>query len=431
MTHLTPTIIVAVALSLTAVCRAQDAPAPEAPAAPAAPEASLPGAGAEAEADLLRIREQLDRVLSDSGLPVGEARDQTAAQIEALAQRSNVYSKQAPSPRARLEAGNLELRSYNALAQQAYRDQQTDEGASRNRQLRAAAEEVKAIPEPAAETVGDFWLLQADLLDLNNSAGDVPQRQRRAIARLEQFVAARQKAGDAVEHDEAARQIATDVRLSLLRLYDDRGDSAKACAAVTELGAQADATDDATLREHLAQWYGYCDVLGQRFEATLPHADGRGQWSTSDAAGKPVLMHVWASWWPASHASLGKLTEAYPRLRERGVEVVSIDLGPAAPASKLADAKASQQSRGRASVQALAPQAQWTQCAQPAAVNLQALLRIRSLPRYVLLDEQGRVAALGGSLSILDQLSASAPAGEAPAPPSVPAAPATEDRVAE
>jgi hypothetical protein len=389
-------LIVAVTLFAAPAARGQDSPEPAPDTAEHAP------AAAATEADVLRLREQFERVLTQAGLPNGEARDQTAAEIEALAQRSNVYSKQAPSPRARLEASNLEARGYNALAQDAYRQQKPDEAMTRNTQLRHAAEEAKTIPEPAAATVGDFWLLQADLFELNATMPDVNERQHNAIVRLEAFDAERRKAGDAVEHDQAARQIATDVRLSLLRLYDDRGESEKACALIAQLRAQAEATDDAALGEQLDKWYGYCDVLGRRFEATLPLGDG-GTWSTTQAAGRPVLLHIWASWWPASHASFAALNEVHAGLTEQGVELVSIDLGPAPPAVKLAET----QSRQRVVQQAAAPKATWPMCLQPAgAMNLRELFRIHSLPRYVLLDSDGRVKALGGSLAILSQLPA-------------------------
>lgn len=379
------------------------------------PQAGQQAEAAPAEADLVVVREQLDQLLSDAGLPVGDERDATAARIEALAQRSNTISQQATSPRAKLEASNLELRSYNALAQEAYRNDFPEEASLRQRQMRDVAAQAKAIPEPAAETVGDFWLLQADLMELNNARPDeASQRQREAITLLERFVTARQQAGDAVEFDDAARKIATDVRLSLLRLYDDRGDSVKACATVNHLRAQADATDDAALREQLARWYGYCPVLGQRFEATLPTRDG-GVWRSADAQGNPVLLHLWASWWPASWPSFETLTAEHARIAERGVTLVSIDLGPPPPA------KLKQQASGRGPA---ADEAEWTQCRQPAGVmDLQALFHIRALPRYVLLDAQGHVQALGGSLAILEQV----PQSPTPATTTDPAPPAMQE----
>lgn len=388
-------------------------------AAPAAESESMPRR-VPTEADLLRVRRQLDQMLTDAGLPIGAEREDTARRIEQLAEQSAALSRQLSAPRSKLEATNVEMRAYNALAQQAYQLRQPQETTRRNLQLRQAAEQARQIEEPAARTVGDFWLLQADLLDLNDTVTDRDRRQREAIELLERFVAARQQAGDAVEFDDTARKIATDVRLSLLRLYDERGQSESACRLVRQLRAQADATADDALREHVQRWYAYCDAIGMKFEATLPRTPAAGHerapepWSTAALEGRPLLMHFWASWWPASHASWDDLAAAYPGLRQRGVEVVSIDLAPppdvaAAPSQRAADRKAQP---------FVPPQVLWPCTYQPVApdaagLNLQDLLGIRSLPRYLLLDERGVIRAIGGSLAIIEQL----PPPAAPAEP--------------
>lgn len=81
------------------------------------------------------------------------------------------------------EPGKLQLQALSLQMQATYqrivrfpKDVEVDRRLSR---MRAAARRAKAIDEPSAGAVGDFWLMTADLFDVNRSAlGPVARRQQ-------------------------------------------------------------------------------------------------------------------------------------------------------------------------------------------------------------------------------------------------------------
>src|SRR5690606_23938952 len=97
--------------------------------------------------------------------------------------------------------------------------------------------------------------------------------------------------------DAGSAQLLTEVKLSLLRLYDQRGESAKAVDIVQNLRASED-TPDAVMA-HLDEWYSYLDLIGQPFEAKLQTTDGK-MWHRAEHRGKVVLLCFLASWFKPS-----------------------------------------------------------------------------------------------------------------------------------
>ena len=67
--------------------------------------------------------------------------------------------------------------------------------ATRRKTIRVSARRVKAVDQPDADAIGDYWLLVADLYDINRAGLSVEERRRQAVPLLEAYV---------IEHDQAA-----------------------------------------------------------------------------------------------------------------------------------------------------------------------------------------------------------------------------------
>lgn len=338
------------------------------------------------------VRAQLTAMLTATGLPTDTQRQDLAQRLDELAATSGRLAEQLPQAQQKLDASNLEAQAYNALANQARIEKQPREADYRLGQLRDAARKTKQINAPGADAQAEFWLLQADLFDINRSGLDRDARQTQAIERLQRFVhdteALRQQVratGKQTQPPDPTRQsIRTDVKLSLLRLYDQRGQSTEACRLVEDL--KQTAGSNGQLKAELDRWYGYCPTLGEMFDARL-RTERDEVWSSADHRGRVVLIHFFADWFAPSVEAFGPLREAHQRLNERGLDIVSVNVGPI---GKDEDRKA---------------WTAWPRCPpQSAVAQLQSLFAVRSLSRYVLIDRDGTVAAVGGGLAILEQV---------------------------
>src|SRR5690606_19592626 len=83
-------------------------------------------AAAQPDMTLETVRRELAAALTQMGLPTQESRAEVASQLERIAQESAELAGKLLEPEAKLEARNLELQAYNALARQAQQQPDTD-----------------------------------------------------------------------------------------------------------------------------------------------------------------------------------------------------------------------------------------------------------------------------------------------------------------
>jgi len=326
---------------------------------------------------LLQLSRRLDALLTPAGLPLEPQAMEQVHQLQQIAQESNVLAQQARAHDERLGSNQLQMRAHYALARQAQMSEAVREAAYHLNRLRTAALSNRDADGPDAEVLSDFWLMQADLFEISQAQLSVVQRQRAAIRRLEQFLRDQSPHGD--EAVEALRPtIVLDVKRSLLRLYDQLGMSEELCAVIAALGEDE---ASAALREA----YGYCKTIGQTFTARLPLDDER-DWSSSDHRGQWVLLHFWSDDLSAEMQGFDALRVAYDQYASRGLTMLSINMAEAGDAMG-------------------APPVDWPMTASPVVqTQLGEVFAIRSVPRFVLIDPQGRVTAVAGSTALLQRI---------------------------
>ncbi len=423
---------------------------------------SAPQSSAHA-AMLAALRAQLQTLIAQAGVPDKAKRATANKQLDAVAMQSAELAKQLKDDRQRLEARYVELAARNVLLKDAQSRGDKREQSYQAGQLRTAAWSAKRLKLAPAGALGDFWLLQADLHDLNMSTEKLNERQRGAIELMERFLRAqgasvqreseeqlprarsnvvRGGANNGVaeqrdREDAAAKQtIVRDVRVALLRLYDQQGRSVDAARLLAQLQPQP-ARRYGDKSDALFGQYSYTNLIGQQFDANLRLGrDAAGTpivWSSRDRLGKVVLIHFWSPSFEPTTRAFRALKSAVDRHKASGFEVHSVRVAdPVARQRTLAkatsqpdDADAVTRTATAATKPAGTPAAlAWPNYNEgPGQVSLQRMFAVRSLPRYVLIDRRGRVAAVAGSLAILDQVPglltpvapSTAPAADVPA----------------
>jgi len=345
-------------------------PPPEAP-----PETATPPAASD-QAAIAQLQAEIDAMLRPDGLvaPGSAAKDdEPRDRLETIASRSNrIALDNQDQPAVQYQARQVELRAYHALAQDAVIHDRAAEASYRLTQLRNAAQQTRRSDNRFAAATGDFWLLLADLIDINRNVRGVAKRQAKAASKLEAFLA-----------DHEARQtpepITTQVKAALIRLHTQSGRNARACALLAEL-RQTLAADDPRLRS-LADAAAVCELLGRRVPFELVTRSG-GRWSNHEPA-SPVLVHVYADWSPQSVAVFEALASHAEALSAAKTRVLSVSVGPT--------------SRG-------ADDQPWPLAeATLAEDGVLSRLGVKGLPWLVLFDAEGRITAVGQTQAVIDR----------------------------
>ena len=289
--------------------------------------------------------------------------------LDALASRCSVLAGKLPAGPKRLEAQNGLLQTRYVQAEHARRQKQDRDAALRVSQLRAAAWQLKRHPDSPAAQIADLWLLQADLFDINRAALDRDHRQRGTIQRLEQFLAVRRAAPVTPQGEQALTN--RDIERMLLRLYDQRG----RCAKVGQLIEQIKTAepDNRDLHHELRRQYAYLQRIGKPLPVKVESSNGI-EWRLDQPRVGVLLIAFWSPTDTTNpHQLLGEL-----QVDRRGVSMLNVLAGPV---TENTDFSA------------------WPQplCTDQKAVGkLIRLLSVRSVPRMVIVDHDGKVASVGG-----------------------------------
>ncbi len=347
-------------------------------------ERSLPTA-----ADLDRVRREVNTLLESLDATPPLESSEILGRLEGFAKQCEVLVDRLTSRPDRLEASSMGLQIYQMLAHRT-NDRQVVPQVWIGR-LNALARKTMKIGGPAGQRLGDFWALQVDMWEMVRAQVDLAVRQRHAIEQLERFLDRHAQGQHPAnldadpEMDPVAMAMLRDAKLVLLALYDQYGMSPEACDLVAELRASLH-RDDEDWRTYLDRVFGYCSILGQRFDASLPLEDG-DWWCSQDHRGRAVLLHVWSRGATVSPQDVYALQRIDARYSHLGLAVLSVNVDQFTDRRK--------------------PPlyGDWPICWQPPdQQRLTDLFRLTWLPRFVLIDRQGRVAAVGGSPNVVDQL---------------------------
>jgi len=272
--------------------------------------------------------------------------------LDELAKQSGRFAEITKESTAKLQARQFQLEAYNALATEARRGKDTREASYRVLQLRSAARSTRDIAAPEARALGDFWLLHADLFEINQADAPLRIRQRRAMERMEHFLAeqgwlgeSKRKrtgfddfkktdeknkpaakgnpvpgsavagsaasgsngaadVGDTKASDELRRKIGRQVLLGLLRLHEQQGLTQSSRRLIDQI--KSSSLVDAQLHRQVTQRFAQADVIGRSFQANLRLSDGT-IWSSEKHRGKPVLIVFHADWYAPSVKAKEKL----------------------------------------------------------------------------------------------------------------------------
>lgn len=365
---------------------------------PVAADPVSPPVPGQSPADASRQVTQWTRQLADPG--PGQIQDDAVTQLDRLQQRMQQAWTALESVEAQVECSQVRMQACYALADHARRQNQMREMAMRISQVRSEAWRLRQLRDPAARITGEFWLLQTDLANSNRLSSDLNTSQKEAVVRLEQFIAAMQELGGPIEP--RGRRILLDTCLALLRLYDQRGMSAQARRLVEQL-RQGDLPPE--VRSYLDESFGHLEMIGRPVQLSLALVDGR-TWNLADHRGKVVVIYFWPG--PAVVESVGDGLDGI--LGRNGVSVLLVDL-----------------SRAEHTGLQL-PSMPWPVYRQEKGFpQLTQQFFVRSLPRFVVFDRSGVVAAIGGP-AIGDQIEAVMQSERARGPATSPPTPRVEER---
>lgn len=336
------------------------------------------------------LRQELEQVLSADG------RAKTLESIEdqhlaALAEQSEDLAGRVESDQARSVLLDNAARANAALAQVEGEAPAQDRNA-RLQSVRNQSDRLRTLDLPNANASADYWQLLADLADTTHSGAAIDARQALAEQLLEGFI-------DHYAQDKPARDYVIDARLALAQLMDDRGDQA---GVKKQLEAIGPLPGTSPRREELDRLSASTQRIGQpiQFEAVSTRAQA---WRLTDHRGQPVLIHVHADTIDASVKLIDDIKQAIAAKSLGGARVVTLRVGDAVAGTPLT------------------PWPTLPIDLEPGGVVDQ--LAISALPTLVWIDDQGRIASVGHTRAVLDQMPAAKSQEEQAANPDAQPAP--------
>ena len=139
------------------------------------------------------------------------------AQLETLADETERLADQLNNPAEKLQAMDIRQKALFELAWKAKNSGKVRDLAYHVGQLRSAALAISQLDTHQAGIAGGYWLLQADLFDINAASVGQFAMAKLRIERMEAFI------GRWSEKNGKENGIVSQVKVGLLREYDESG----------------------------------------------------------------------------------------------------------------------------------------------------------------------------------------------------------------
>ncbi|MEM9346789.1 MAG: hypothetical protein AAGB26_09255 [Planctomycetota bacterium] len=368
-------------------------PAPENEQAVEEPDEALADQAAlDSElASAQRFEAELEELLKANG-QLDTARDDDAfTKLLSLATRSGIMANSAMHDEARLVLLGNQARALAALA--SLEPELPDQNINRLQQLVEVARQIGELDLPGARATADYWSLIADVAGLASAQDAAAQRQAFAELAFQSFI-------ETHAEDEHAAEFVLDTRLSLAHLMDRRGAQAKAGEQLELIGKLPEESprlqEAKQLSDSIARLGTPINIESISTELI--------EWRSSDYAGKPILIHVYSDGVDASVRMIDVISRSIVEGKLSGIAVVSLRVG-----DPVANAAAP-----------LWP----TLPVQLEPNGVLDQLGVTALPALAWLDEKGKLASIGTTATVLNQLDKIRP--DLPEQPSEPPQPSEQ-----
>lgn len=326
-----------------------------------------------------------DQLFISNGIEQNQAR----ISLEQLQQQINEQSEKTTDPQQQLQMIQQRLDILHTLTVDARLNQQPKQMSQLQQALRSDAWKLRQSDNPKQRAIGEYWHLLCDITDIKRLTRDLESSQRACISKMEQFLARNEEGAEPIEPQ--TLQLLQQVRLALLQLYDQRGQSVDACRLVSKL-KQMD-PENLELRQYLQLNYGYCHLIGQKFNNRLTTTDGK-TWDSREKIGKPIVIYFWPGVGLAGKTGNNydkslSIDPLWEQLRRTWANVLLVDL-----------------SRSNESGLQI-PSIPWPCYREDESqFRLTSYFHVQSLPRVVVIDKHGLIQSIGGPsiLSVLEQL---------------------------
>lgn len=318
-----------------------------------------------------RFEAELEALLNPDGQLNTALGDDVLTQLVSLATRCGILANNAMHDETRLVLLGYQARSLAALASLGPGTQEED--VDYLEQLGEVAKQIDTLDLPGAGAAADYWGLIADIAGKAPDQETPSQRQAYAEWALARYIEAN---GD----DAAAAEYLLDTRLSLAQLMDRRGaqrDAAGQLKLIGELPPESPRLQEIELLTDSIARLG--TPLG--FESISTELV---LWRSSDHLGKPVLIHVYSDGVDPSVRMIDAISRSIVEGKLSGIAVVSLRVGE--PIATTASPP-------------------WpTLPVQLEPEGVLDRLGVTALPTLAWLDEQGRLASIGTTPAVLEQL---------------------------
>ena len=341
----------------------------EADAEAEAEQAALAQAALESElASARRFEAELEALLLADG-QLDTAQDDAQTKLTSLATRCGILSNSAMHEEVRLVLLGYQARALAALA--SIPPEGDDPGQAE--QLNDVAQQIAAIDLPGAAPAADYWLLIADMIRQMPNKQASTKRLVRTEQALNIFIRKYEQDPDAAEY-------LVDTRLSLAQLLDQRGAQRGVAEQLKQIGELPEDSprlgESNRLRERIAKWQ--TPIAFESLSTQLVN------WNSTDHIGKPVLIHVYADSVESSVRMIDVISRRIVEGSLSGIAVVSLRVGDPVAGSSTP------------------PWPALPVQLEPGGVLDQ--LGVTALPTLAWLDSEGRLASIGTTAAVLDQL---------------------------